>query len=106
MTAHSTQEWPPARTLKLRALWALGKSATECARDLNKEFGCALTRNAVLGKADRLGLPSRNHASAVIRRQASRAAAIRWAGGSIKGSAKVYTPGVDPRPDLSKNNTG
>lgn len=46
--------WDEERTERLRSLWEEGLSASQIARSLE-----GLTRNAVLGKADRLGLPSR-----------------------------------------------
>lgn len=53
--------WPDVRVDRLRALWAEGWSASQAALVLNAEFGAyeALTKNAVVGKVHRLGLPSR-----------------------------------------------
>lgn len=48
-----SQEWPEARTLLLRTLWAEGHSASEIGRRLG------VTGNAVVGKAHRLHLPER-----------------------------------------------
>jgi hypothetical protein len=47
--------WNPERVQRLRDLWA----ADLLAIDIGKKLGC--TKNAVLGKADRLGLPRRDH---------------------------------------------
>lgn len=47
--------WTPDRTDRLTKLWALGWTASQIADAL----GYGLTRNAVIGKAHRLGLPSR-----------------------------------------------
>jgi GcrA cell cycle regulator len=46
--------WAPSRVERLRALWAKGKTASEIAADLG-----GISRNGVIGKAHRLGLPAR-----------------------------------------------
>ena len=45
-------EWTPERTHRLKTLWREGVSA----RDIAYKIGGDLTRNAVIGKANRLGL--------------------------------------------------
>ena len=45
-------EWTPERTQRLTTLWREGVSA----RDIAYKIGGDLTRNAVIGKANRLGL--------------------------------------------------
>lgn len=47
--------WTDDRIEKLKALWDAGQSASQIA----KELGEGVTRNAVIGKAHRLGLKSR-----------------------------------------------
>lgn len=47
--------WTEDRIKKLRKLWSKGLSASQIA----KEIGDGVTRNAVIGKAHRLGLKSR-----------------------------------------------
>lgn len=47
--------WTDDRIEKLRKLWADGLSASECARHIGGGF----SRNAVIGKVTRLGLPGR-----------------------------------------------
>lgn len=47
--------WTDERVETLKKLWADGLSASECARHL----GGGATRNAVIGKVSRLGLPGR-----------------------------------------------
>jgi GcrA cell cycle regulator len=47
-------DWNEYRVERLKKLWADGKSGTEIAKDL----GCC-SRNAVIGKVHRLGLPTR-----------------------------------------------
>lgn len=48
-------DWTPERTAQLSLLWAAGKSASQVA----KIMGGGITRNMVIGKARRLGLPAR-----------------------------------------------
>jgi len=47
------KNWPAERAEKLRELWADGASVNTIARELG------ISRNAVTGKAARLGLPRR-----------------------------------------------
>lgn len=47
--------WSDKRVEQLQELWGAGKTAAEIAKDL----GDGLTRNAVIGKAHRLGLSGR-----------------------------------------------
>ena len=47
--------WTPARVEALKKLWPEGLSASQIA----KQLGGGLTRNAVIGKIHRLGLPGR-----------------------------------------------
>lgn len=47
------EEWPTERVEQLQVLWAEGISTAEIGRRMN------LSKNAVVGKAHRLGLPSR-----------------------------------------------
>lgn len=49
----SRDEWPAERIEKLRLLWAEGHSSAEIGRRMN------LSKNAVVGKVHRLGLPGR-----------------------------------------------
>ncbi len=49
-------EWTPERTNRLKTLWREGISA----RDIAYKIGGDLTRNAVIGKANRLGLSGGN----------------------------------------------
>lgn len=53
------QEWSQAATDKMTELWGAGVSASIIADRLTAEFGRTLTRNAVLGRAFRIGLPGR-----------------------------------------------
>ena len=51
--------WTPEITAALREKWDYGKSCTIIAKELNGEFDLRLTRNAVIGKVDRINLPKR-----------------------------------------------
>jgi GcrA cell cycle regulator len=51
--------WPAAATDCLREYWERGLSASQCTRAINEEFGTRFSRNAVIGKAYRLGLAKR-----------------------------------------------
>ena len=56
MTSNLGSPWSDDRNVqKLRDLWPLGTSCSQIARII----GCGLTRNAVVGKAHRLGLEPR-----------------------------------------------
>lgn len=48
--------WTPANLETLRTMWDEGATASEIARALGPLF----TRNAIIGKAHRLGLPARS----------------------------------------------
>ena len=74
--------WNDERTKLLKSLWAGGESAAEIAVKLNQRFGVEFTRNAVLGKVDRLNLPAR-----LRRRRSSVAKAI-----SRKRAVKPASP--------------
>lgn len=52
------EAWSVERDNRLKALWAEGNSGLICMRILNDEFGVSLTRNAIMGRVYRLGLPS------------------------------------------------
>jgi GcrA cell cycle regulator len=53
--------WTPDRERRLRELWAAGYSGTQCANRLGGFSHCKdRGRSAVIGKANRLGLPARN----------------------------------------------
>lgn len=48
--------WTDEQTALLRKLWAEGGSASQIA----KKMGCGLSRNAIIGRAFRIGCPHRN----------------------------------------------
>lgn len=51
--------WPDEQIDQLRKLWGEGFSATQIAKQLNGVFNTHRTRNAVIGKVNRLGLCAR-----------------------------------------------
>ncbi|MEL7026638.1 MAG: GcrA family cell cycle regulator, partial [Pseudomonadota bacterium] len=53
--------WTEERVDVLKRLWADGKSASQIANELG-----GVTRNAVIGKAHRLGLSNRTKGSATV----------------------------------------
>lgn len=82
---HHSRTWSDERTDQLKAMWAEGLSASQIAKELG-----GVTRSAVLGKACRLDLPSRD---------ASQAGADRSV--SPKPSApRRFKPADHPRPPL------
>lgn len=52
--------WTDERTQSLRLKWKEGLSASQIARDLSEDGGPSLSRNAIIGRAHRLGLPRRS----------------------------------------------
>ncbi len=56
MSAHP---WPSEALDMLTALWADGRSGTEISRELWDRLGLYYSRNAVIGRVYRLGLPKR-----------------------------------------------
>lgn len=52
-------EWTEARIAFLRKRWGEGATASTIARELNEKFGGYVSRNAVIGKASRIGLIGR-----------------------------------------------
>lgn len=82
--------WPVESVELLRKLWLEGHDATHIARAI----GHGLTRNAVIGKADRLGLPG--HATARITYRAnSKKIQVQYR--RYQTDAQPYRPG-DPSP--------
>lgn len=52
--------WTDEQTALLRKLWAEGGSASQIAKQIARETNCKLSRNAVIGRAFRIGCPHRN----------------------------------------------
>ena len=55
--------WLADRVTMLTALWADGTVTAQIARDINAAFGTCFDKNAIIGKAGRLGLPKRPNPS-------------------------------------------
>jgi GcrA cell cycle regulator len=51
--------WPPARDAKLAELWAQGLTARQIEAEMLRAFQVIVTKNAIAGRAHRLGLPKR-----------------------------------------------
>jgi len=58
--AKRVDEWSDEMNDSLRAHWAGGGSASKIANAMSEKFGVFLTRCAILGKRNRLGLPKRD----------------------------------------------
>jgi hypothetical protein len=56
-------EWNESRTELLKRLWIAGESA----RTIAEKLGSGITRNAVIGKAHRLGLTGKHGSKDVVR---------------------------------------
>lgn len=52
--------WTPAMEESLRAYWAGGGSAAKIAKSMSEKFGLSLSRCAILGKRQRMGLSTRD----------------------------------------------
>jgi GcrA cell cycle regulator len=52
-------DWAKPRVAFLRQVWPANQSATAVARELTEKFGQPITRSAVIGKVNRLGLADR-----------------------------------------------
>lgn len=91
----AAETWTPEAVQQLRDLWARGHSANAIARSINETFpGAELTKNAVIGKARRLGLvarpsPIRAPVAETPADVVAKAATMRGNGLSIKRIAKT-----------------
>ena len=66
--------WTPDLKKALTVLWLRGDSCSMIALELNRAFGVRLSRNAVIGKVTRMGLPSRK---VPVRAETARSIAAR-----------------------------
>lgn len=82
--------WTDERVERLKELWAKGWSATQIARDLR-----GVTRNSVIGKVTRLGLPKR---SAAANRVASKINNRALASGAAPQPEATAKPAVARKP--------
>jgi len=51
--------WIDPHVEMLKELWFKGKSASVCAHEINRKYGTGYTRNSIIGKVNRLELPTR-----------------------------------------------
>ena len=85
-------QWTEENTATLRKLWADGRTCSEIARALGGE----VSRNAVIGKVHRLGLPERAN-----RRPRVGSVAARWVpgkGGGMRAPSIPKRGKFDPNP--------
>lgn len=88
--------WNDARVELLKKLWNDGLSASQCA----KRIGGGLTRNAVIGKVNRLGLSARKKAEVRSRRRARTKPPIdRESRKFISGEPPAALPPEPQRPE-------
>ena len=85
--------WLEPRVEMLKQLWAKGLSCSAIADRVNRKFGTAYTRNAVIGKVSRMGLPPRigkmrEDPTTTVRRMRNRKAAM------TKAKTRVGNPAV------------
>lgn len=92
---HKPYSWPEESVALLRKLWLEGHAASDIAR----QIGHGVNKNAVIGKAARLGLPG--HATGRISyRTKLKQARVQFRREAPE--ARAYRPGVDPRPSFSE----
>jgi len=88
-------DWTLSAEAKLRDLWASGASATA----ISKKFGGVITRNAVIGKAQRMGLPGRK-VGRQVRRPSNpnniSAAVVKTTGTGCGFRFGKHEPGIKP----------
>jgi GcrA cell cycle regulator len=56
----NNERWADDHSDRMEVLWRQGLSMSEIARALSKEYGLAYSRNAVIGRANRMGLSGRD----------------------------------------------
>ena len=95
-------EWTEDRVETLKKLWAEGHSASICAERLG-----GVTRNAVIGKAHRLGLAARSQSGAAAHARRAAAIALRKAEAAKapRFFVRVSAP-VERKPMPQKPKTG
>jgi GcrA cell cycle regulator len=89
----SPYPWPPARVAELERLWAKGYSCSQIGARLDPPA----TRNAIIGKAHRLGLPGRQPGVNAIRGRAPKVNPGRLAA-PVKARAKAKAKLREPPP--------
>lgn len=110
--------WDEAKEAMLRELWAAGDSGAEIADKINARFGDVLTRNAVISKRIRMGIPDRPPPSPknrerlqVKRRRKSKPFVLFNQLGQIDATSRKqlpidgFVPPVDPPAPLHQRKT-
>jgi hypothetical protein len=85
--------WSDDRTELLKARWSQGASA----RQISEEFGCGMTRNAVLGKLHRLGVARGSHHAVAGRKASAAERARRSDSGLLRPPPAPDMGGLQPR---------
>lgn len=94
MTAHGNNKpWSDERVQKLRKLWLEGKSGAQIAEIM----GGDLSRAAVIGKANRLGLPARDQPENFITQNATTNARMREKARRSSGATSSRPPKPGPQ---------
>ena len=86
--------WTEERTATLKRMWEGGSTATEIAKELGE-----VSRNAVIGKAHRLGLKSR---PSPVKSAEKKAPASKAKPAPKKKAAPAPTPAAAPKPAAPK----
>lgn len=85
--------WTAEAVAQLELLWRNGASASVCACELTRQFDCSVTRNAVIGKAARLGLNKKYpHARVPARRTVRRMPRVRPAMINVRSIRAAFRP--------------
>jgi len=84
----NTSRWSPEQKARAAELWARGRSARQVAEAASAEFGFTVTRNAIIGLANRSAWPKHGDNK------------VRYAG--VPVAAKREATLVPPRPALPK----
>lgn len=87
----NAEDQKPAIRERLKERWAEGLSAAKVAAALSREFKTTVSRNAVLGLRQRLGLPSRQKLNGAPKKKPGRLA-------SAIGIGFAARKGGDPKP--------
>ncbi len=88
----------------IKTAWAAGDSASEIAAQLYSKFNIRVSRSAICGKADRMGLASRDGSGAWSQKAAVKRAATMKLRGSVSGpkpkkaATDALAPSDEPLP--------